>query len=63
MVTKLWKHPNQTINSLYFDDLKHSSVKDNLSGVANRSKYRLRWYGGLLHDVNNNFEEKFVMAS
>ena len=55
-----WRaHPNRTVNSLYFDDLKHSSVKDNLSGVANRSKYRLRWYGGLLHDVNNIiFEEK-----
>ena len=52
-------HPNRTVNSLYFDDLEHSAVKDNLSGISNRSKYRLRWYGGTTNDVKNViFEEK-----
>ena len=52
-------HPNRTVNSLYFDDLKHSAVKDNLSGISNRSKYRLRWYGEISNDVKNViFEEK-----
>ena len=37
--------PSRVINNLYFDDLEFSSVKDNLSGISKRKKYRLRWYG------------------
>ena len=39
------KYPDRVINSLYFDDVNFSSVKDNLSGVPDRIKLRLRWYG------------------
>ena len=39
------KYPNRFINSLYLDDINFNSVKDNLSGIANRHKLRLRWYG------------------
>ena len=39
------KYPDRQINSLYFDDYNFSCVKDNLSGIAQRRKYRLRWYG------------------
>jgi len=39
------KFPDRTINSIYFDDNDFSSVRDNLSGIAQRKKYRLRWYG------------------
>tara|TARA_B110000008_G_scaffold279839_1_gene329022 strand:+ start:8990 stop:9661 length:672 start_codon:yes stop_codon:yes gene_type:complete len=46
---------NRTVNSIYFDDINFSSVRDNLSGIANRSKYRLRWYENSEH---LNFEEK-----
>jgi SPX domain protein involved in polyphosphate accumulation len=35
------------VNSIYFDDVHFNSVKDNLIGISRRSKYRLRWYGGL----------------
>ena len=50
---------NRKVNSLYFDDLGYNSVKDNLSGVANRYKYRLRWYdGGLSAFDDVIFEEK-----
>ena len=38
------KYPERTVNSIYFDDLSYSSVKDNLSGIPNRMKTRLRWY-------------------
>ena len=38
------KYPKRTVNSIYFDDLSYSSVRDNLSGVPNRQKTRLRWY-------------------
>tara|TARA_B100001996_G_scaffold379750_1_gene366008 strand:+ start:1476 stop:2162 length:687 start_codon:yes stop_codon:yes gene_type:complete len=42
------QYPKRFVNSLYFDDHNFSSVKQNLDGVTNKSKIRLRWYG------NNN---------
>jgi len=36
--------PKRTVNSLYFEDFKFSSVKDNISGISKRKKLRLRWY-------------------
>ena len=39
------KYQERRVNSLYLDDIYFSSVKDNLSGVSNRRKTRLRWYG------------------
>jgi len=38
------KYPNRTVNSVYFDDSGFSSVRDNLAGVPDRMKMRLRWY-------------------
>ena len=44
--TKLRKrYPDRYVNSIYFDDLNYTSVKDNLIGISNRRKYRIRWYG------------------
>ena len=42
-------HPKRIVNSLYFDTYDFSSVKDNISGISDRKKIRLRWY-----DNNNN---------
>ena len=36
--------PPRIITSLYYDDVKFTSVNDNLAGITPRSKYRLRWY-------------------
>ncbi len=36
---------NRRVNSIYFDDVGFSSVRDNLSGISERNKLRLRWYG------------------
>lgn len=38
-------YPDRWVNSLYFDDSALSTALDNLRGVGDRSKYRLRWYG------------------
>ena len=43
-------YANRTINSIYFDDFQFSSVKENLAGVSDRKKFRLRWYGKLIHE-------------
>ena len=39
------KYQERRVNSLYLDDTYFSSVKDNLSGLSQRRKTRLRWYG------------------
>ena len=36
---------NRQVNSIYFDDVDFSSVRDNLAGISQRNKLRLRWYG------------------
>jgi len=37
-------HPSQFVNSLYLDDLWANDALDNLSGLSDRKKIRLRWY-------------------
>ena len=38
-------YPKRNINSLYFDDLNYSSINENLDGISEKKKYRIRWYG------------------
>lgn len=38
------KYPPRTVNSLYFDNDRYQSIQDNLSGIPDRYKTRLRWY-------------------
>ncbi len=38
------KYPNRIVQSLYFDTINFDNIKDNLSGISNRNKLRLRWY-------------------
>lgn len=41
--------PDREISSLYYDTSKLDCAKDNLYGISNRRKYRIRWY-----DLNHN---------
>jgi len=38
-------YDNRKVNSIYFDNVDFSSVRDNLAGISQRRKLRLRWYG------------------
>jgi len=38
-------YPERQVNSIYYDTPDFESVRDNLSGVSDRNKLRLRWYG------------------
>ena len=38
-------YPSRNVNSIYYDDINLSSVTQNLDGVSDRVKYRVRWYG------------------
>ena len=37
-------YPGRSVQSIYFDDPEFNSVKDNLTGISDRRKLRLRWY-------------------
>jgi len=39
------RYSRRRVNSIYFDDVSFSSVRDNLAGISKRNKLRLRWYG------------------
>jgi hypothetical protein len=38
-------YPARIVQSIYFDDHEGTALDDNLAGVSDRSKIRLRWYG------------------
>ncbi len=40
-----FQYPKRKVNSIYFDNSGYSSIKENLDGVSNKKKIRLRWYG------------------
>ena len=40
------QYPQRKVNSIYFDDLNCSAIRENLDGVSNKKKIRVRWYGG-----------------
>lgn len=40
-----FQYPSRKVNSLYFDNSKYSSIRENLDGVSHKKKIRLRWYG------------------
>ena len=52
------QYPKRKINSLYFDDLNYSSINENLDGVSEKKKYRIRWYGSKNKFNNPIFEIK-----
>ena len=53
------KYDKRKVHSLYLDDIFYSSVKDNLAGISDRKKIRLRWYGEDEEKFKPSFEIKF----
>lgn len=54
--------PNRIVNSLYYDNLQFSSIKDNLAGITPRNKFRLRWYGDKKSGIKGyQFEKKIKL--
>ena len=39
------QYPQRKVNSIYFDDANFSSIRENLNGVSDKKKIRIRWYG------------------
>ena len=39
------QYPKRNVNSIYFDTYNFTSIRQNLDGVSNKKKIRIRWYG------------------
>ncbi|MDX2248752.1 MAG: polyphosphate polymerase domain-containing protein [Bacteroidia bacterium] len=46
-------HPRRKINNIYFDALTLSALDQNVYGVNERKKFRLRWYGEDSSKIHN----------
>lgn len=44
-------YPDRTINNIYLDTPSRQSLLENLDGIADRIKARIRWYGEMLGHV------------
>jgi len=56
-------YPDRWVNSIYLDNMDYHALRENLSGVSNRSKYRMRWYGEDYHTITNPILEEKVKAN
>ncbi len=55
--------PNRFVNSIYYDDVNFTSYNDNLLGIGDRTKYRVRWYGKSLEQIKQPILEKKIKQS
>ena len=46
-------YPNRFVNSIYFDDTEFTAVRDNLAGISDRYKIRVRWYNDAENLLSN----------
>ncbi|MCH8270691.1 MAG: VTC domain-containing protein [Planctomycetes bacterium] len=51
-------HPSRRVQSLYLDTHDRRSLEDNLAGISDREKIRLRWYGDGVDWVRGTLERK-----
>ena len=49
---------DRQVNSIYFDDEHYTSIRQNIDGISDKKKYRLRWYGDFENIKNASFEVK-----
>ena len=49
-------NPPREINNIYFDNLNFTSAQNNIDGISERAKFRVRWY-------NSDFFSKNVVKT
>ena len=56
-------YPNRTVYSIYFDTIALDCAYENLCGISNRKKYRIRWYKNNEKHYGARYELKIKRAS
>ena len=51
-------HEQRKVNNLYLDNYDFSSLTQNIDGLSQRKKYRVRWYGSTFKNSLKIFEVK-----
>ena len=51
-------YPERKINNIYFDNEELDFLFENVEGLSNRQKIRIRWYGECFGNINANLEYK-----
>lgn len=46
-------YPDRSIHNIYFDTPSVTTFHDNVIGIADRKKYRIRWYGEDVYTIRN----------
>ena len=54
----LYHHEMNVVNNIYYDTLEYKYLYENIDGLADRVKYRFRWYGDPLQTSNGTYEAK-----
>ncbi len=52
------KYESRLINNIYFDNYNFSSLTENIDGLSQRRKYRIRWYGETFKNSTKSIEIK-----
>ena len=47
-------YQQRNINNIYYDNFDFQCYNDNVIGISNRIKARLRWYGNLFGEINHS---------
>lgn len=56
-------YPDRQINNIYFDTMDLQCYSDNVDGISERKKFRVRWYGEDIFDIKNpNLEVKYRLS-
>lgn len=51
-------YTKRQVNNLYFDDFNFTSFNENIDGLSDRNKYRIRWYGSTFENSKKIIEIK-----
>ena len=52
-------YPDRQINNIYFDTADLKCYRENVAGVSDREKYRIRWYSDIKQILKPVFEIKY----
>ena len=53
------EYDDRIVNSIYLDDVYLSSMNEYIQGIANRSKWRFRWYNNNIEKASLERKQKF----